>query len=175
MEEAWESLKAYLMEENTIKAILLLFFFVWIPLDIFYIFTHRKSDHRVYEKNLFDWIIYILAWITVPVFFLAFSKKEKTGKNWEERRRRNLYALIENCIISVFLFATWVAILRLKAEDNYSSTNEKLVIGAYILVLLGVLLVVNFIVEHYEKHLENKSYIPGKTDRVALKLPKGKR
>lgn len=132
-----------------------------------------------FGKNAFDWIVYILAWLVFPffpLFFLACTCRKSTffdddsidgysnhtalsllrGKNWEERRRKNLYLVIE----LILFIATFVLPILFLSKSTLKDSG----IAAAIIIpfgfLVGILLMYSFweAFHLYEKHIESRSY-----------------
>ena len=148
------------------------------PVIFYVIYYCRHSDKSVYKKNLFDWIVYILAWLAVPFFIisaLAFVHRPLTYdfvhrplvvkcKNWEEHIRLNLYILLLICYALLFF---WLFCICMPIEYFDSNRFVAYIIWLFFSVFLIVPICVLYkLMEKYEKYIENKSYIPENTHNV---------
>jgi len=131
---------------------------------------------NTFDKNAFDWIVYILAWLASPlfiIFYIAcfFADSETSfqvvkirnnatfllhGENWEERRRKNLYLVIE---LVLFVSSLTLPILFLNKSGLDNSGN----VAAIVIplgIFFGVLTMYSFWIfcHRYEEYLESKSY-----------------
>lgn len=171
------------MSENLLG---LTFFFVFFfPLFllffIFYLSEEKKRSLKLskhsFNKNFFDWIVYILAWITAPfLFFFAildtafeekfgnhpvkFYKVKITGCNWEDRRRKNLYVFI--CVFTIFmifyLLNVVLGVHLLKIETT-SLLFFILFITSFVFSYIAIPYLWKLL-NRYEEYIESKSYIP---------------
>ena len=101
---------------------------------IIYIFDNRYSDKSTFKKNLFDWIVYVLAWLAIPFFIIsiigAYGDKSSDnrsmlrGRTWEERRRWNLYILVLFCI-AVILFSIFMHFIFALKDAGNPIENKK--------------------------------------------------
>ncbi|MBP5534058.1 MAG: hypothetical protein J6Y03_00935 [Alphaproteobacteria bacterium] len=160
------------------------------PVIFYVIYYCRHSDKSVYKKNLFDWIVYILAWLAIPFFIVsafAFVHRPLTYdfvhrshvvkcKNWEELRRLNLYMVVLLCVIGAIVGPFIYLCQHLKSIGYISDNPNDLV--AYFFIFLICFIVIFFLcftwklMEKYEKYIESKSYIPETQKPISIKKSK---
>ena len=131
----------------------------------FYIIQTRKTKHEVYQKNFFDWIIYVLAWLVVPFMFFStigdilihFDVKNLLGsRNWEERRRFNLYVFLGFCLFIGLGFLIFYTIPEV--PSSVGSYDFFLLFFYIFAVITDSFWFFWVLTEYYENHLKNKTY-----------------
>ena len=164
--------------------IIIFFLILFIPIAAFitmYMMYNNSSDSRIYQKNLFDWIVYVLAWLAVPFFsvscFVLDPMQPPTyrytlmkGKNWEERRRKNLYLFILFCTSIGMILGTF---FYFKNSINFLEKHHPLAFFIFIPLFIALFCCASCgiwkLMQKYEKHIEGKSYIP----KITLNVKKG--